>query len=439
MQSTTLGIALVAVGLILALRPPKALAIYVAVLLFYPSYLVLRLGTVDISAIRIVLVVLFVKCCLTPRLTHRLRWNAMDAWVLAYIFVGILVMGSTLPIRQVLENRAGYVIDAWFAYMVARLCLSDKPAAITAFKWISCMIGPLAVLGVLEMAGVSQPYAGLERYCPWLPDERITEARFNFTRAKIAFGHPIMAGIAFSLLLPVTHALRKLHGCWRTLAWLFSGSAILGVISSLSSAPYMTSIFILGCFGMEHFKRLVKPVLICCVIGCVFIGIVSNRPIYHVIASYANPLSGAGWHRAKIIDCAIRDFGDWYLAGSRGQDPGWGSEVGMAHTDITNEYIIAGVRYGILGVFTFSGMLVAGLRVLLRTYRTCDDSFLRSCTWALGGTLVTMMITFMAVSIFSQVISLFFSFLGIIASSASLSCAAGLQANHALHKRKVIM
>lgn len=420
MTHVTLTVAVVASTLVLCLRPAKAFAVYIAVMFFYPGYLVMTMGTIDISTTRIVVAVLLLKCLANTQLRNNFKWCALDTWVIMYIAAGIMIMGLTRPLSLVVENRGGYVMDVWFAYMVARLCLSDRAAIITAVKWVGIALVPLALLGVLEMLHISQPYAGLERYCPWLPEERVTEMRYGLERAKGPFGHPIMFGTSFVLLLPAIYALRHQRDHWRILAYILSGIAAIGALSSISSAPWMTLILVIFCLAMERYKKLVKPVLIWCAFSCIFIAFASNRPFYHVIVSYANPVGGATWHRAKMIDCAIRDFDKWYLAGFRGQDPGWGRDVGMSHTDLTNEYIMAGVRYGTLGVIAFSGMLVVALQKLIRLYNSSSDRAARSWIWALGSTLVAMMITFMGVSIFSQTQTIFYCFLGMVGSSSNL-------------------
>jgi hypothetical protein len=292
---------------------------------------------------------------------------------------------------------------------------------ITAAKWIGIAMIPLAMLGALEMAQYSKPYQGLELSCPWIGEEKTTDIRFNLERAKGAFGHPIMFGTSFALFLSVIYSLRHQRDHWRTSAYILSGIAIVGGLTSLSSASWMAIILVIICLAMERYSKLIKPIIIFIILSCILTAMISNRPLYHVAVSYGNPLGGASWHRAKMIDCAIRDFDKWYLVGFRGQDPGWGKDVGMGHTDLTNEYIMAGVQFGILGYITFSGMLVVALLKLIGLYHLSDDRVVRSWIWALGSTLVTMMVTFMGVSLFSQTNTLFYCFLGMVGSSSNLA------------------
>ena len=58
MQGVTLTVAIIAAILVLSLRPAYALAAFVASLLYYPYYLTVTIGTVDILVGRVVVSVL---------------------------------------------------------------------------------------------------------------------------------------------------------------------------------------------------------------------------------------------------------------------------------------------------------------------------------------------------------------------------------------------
>ncbi len=146
------------------------------------------------------------------------------------------------------------------------------------------------------------------------------------------------------------------------------------------------------------------------------IGIASNRPFYHVLASYANPLGGAGWHRAQLIDVAIEHFGEWWLVGYGDRDPGWGQYFGMARTDVTNEFILNGVRYGILGIIALCAVLAKAFRGLVSTHKRMTQPALRSLCWSFESLLFCVVIAWMSVSFFGQLTTLFYCCLGMIGS-----------------------
>jgi hypothetical protein len=161
-------------------------------------------------------------------------------------------------------------------------------------------------------------------------------------------------------------------------------------------------------------------VLIGLVILILLAAVVSNRPIHHVLFSYINPLGGAGWHRAKLIDLAIEHFDEWYLLGYGERDPGWGEYLGAGHTDVTNEFIFTGIRYGIWGVIALCCMLTIAMRRVLFLHKFSKDPKIKSLAWAWGTMLIGIALTFFGVSIVGHTIFLFYFILGMIGSSTNL-------------------
>jgi hypothetical protein len=174
------------------------------------------------------------------------------------------------------------------------------------------------------------------------------------------------------------------------------------------------------CLGLEKRKHWVKPMLIFFISSCIFIGMASNRPFYHVLATrLANPLGGAGWHRARLIDLSIEHFDEWWLAGYGGKDPGWGPELGANHTDVTNEFVKFAVRFGILGVIALCAVLTQAFRDLISTHKKMAQPAAKSLCWAFGSLLLAVVVTWMSVGFFGQLSNLFYCCLGMIGSLCS--------------------
>lgn len=204
-------------------------------------------------------------------------------------------------------------------------------------------------------------------------------------------------------------------------SYVITGMLAIGALSSMSSGPVMMLIFTVCFLFLERYRNYVKPILILVAISCVFVEVVSNRTLYHVLASYADPIGGSGWHRAKLLDIAIERFGEWWLAGYGHQDPGWGAELGMSWTDITNHYLVAGVKYGMLGVIALCGTLTVSVIMLVRLHNAAKQPLLRSWCWAIGCTMVALIISFNAFHVFGQAVTLFHCILGFVGSSANVS------------------
>ena len=67
MQGVTLTIAIILSVLALTLKPRHALVVYLAGLMWYPSFLAVSIGTIDIMVGRIVVVVLLLRCLSNDR------------------------------------------------------------------------------------------------------------------------------------------------------------------------------------------------------------------------------------------------------------------------------------------------------------------------------------------------------------------------------------
>ena len=88
----------------------------------------------------------------------------------------------------------------------------------------------------------------------------------------------------------------------------------------------------------------------------------------------------------------------------------------MDHTDVTNEFILMGVRYGIWGIIALIGVLVVAFRKVISTYRRMVYPKFKSLCWSCGTALFAVTITWMSVSFFGQLSTLFYCVLGMISS-----------------------
>jgi len=418
MQNVTLAIAVIFSLLALVLSPAYALAAYITALLWYPYYLVITVGVLDISVGRIVVGVLFLRCLCDNRIRSKFAWSRLDTWVTLSMVVYIGVFCVTRSLSYAIENRSGFLMDTWFAYMVGRFIVTDRATIVSVIKCLSVVLIPLTILGMIEAKTGWQPFVPLIGFCPWHEAPTGVEVpRFGLMRAMGPSGDAILFGCGFAMLLPLIYYLHHEKGQWGRLAYFLSGSTVLGALTSMSNCPWVMVIIVICCLVMEKYRQWVKPLFLSFVFFCVFVGIGSNRPFYHVLASYGNPLGGASWHRARVIDLAIEHFDEWWFLGYKGRDPGWGSELGMGHTDVTNEFILTGVKYGVLGVIVLCVVLTIAFRGTIRAYKNSKDQKLSSLYWVLGSILFSVMVIWSAVSFFGSLTPLFYCTLGVVGSS----------------------
>ncbi|MEJ2647394.1 MAG: hypothetical protein P8016_03160 [Sedimentisphaerales bacterium] len=419
MQGVTLAIAVVLAVLVLTVRPRHAFVIYIGALLWYPSFLAISIGTIDIMIGRVVVAVLFLRCLCDDRIRSRFKWSRLDKWVTWSIVIYIGITLAVRPTWSIVENRGGFFMDTWLSYMVARFIITDKAKLISIIKCVGIILLPLALLGCIESITGWQPFVPLRRFRPWNPQVGMTTvgSRWGFTRAVGPFSHPILFGGCFAMFLPLLWYLRYQKKDWKNLAYIFAGAAVIGALSSMSAGPWIMTIVIVFSLIMERHKKWVKPAFISFVLLCIVIQLASSTAFYYVFAKYGSRLGGAGMHRAILIDVAIRHFDQWWLVGTKGRDPGWGPYLGMTWTDVTNEYILAGIRYGIAGVIVLCGVLTVAFKQIISSYKKAQKKETRSLYWALGTILFAIAVVWISVSFFGQLISLFYAMLGIISAS----------------------
>ena len=262
MQGVTLVVAVLFAALTIVLPPAYALAAYIGALLAYPYYLAVSIGTVELLVGRMVVSALLMRCLLDDDIRSKFVWCRLDTWVTLSIAVavGMALMTYQLPFGQRLENRAGFVMDTWFAYLAARLILTNRTRLTTVIKCVGVLLVPLAMLGVVESVTGWQPFYPLWHLSPWYRQVSAIEPRWGFTRAVGPFGVSILFGINFGLFLPLIYWLRYEKN-WHLRAYILSAIALVGGLSSMSSGPWVMIMVVGACLVMERNKRWIKSVV----------------------------------------------------------------------------------------------------------------------------------------------------------------------------------
>lgn len=399
-------------------QPVYALCLYFLSLLWYPNYMMVTIGTIDISLGRFVVGTLFLRCIFDGRIRSRFVWTPIDSLVALSMAVYVVTICIVEPLSVSVENRGGFLMDTWFAYMVVRYIITDIAELMTVIKWIGVSLVPLAVLGMIESVTGWSPYILICGRSLFFNYVTHYGTRWGLNRGVGPFSHSILFGCTFAMFLPLIYYLRyDAQEKWRLGAYIISAAAIMGVLSSMSSAPLVMLIVAIFCIMLKKHKYAVKPLLVFLLFSCIAVSAISNRPLYHVIASYINPLGGSGWHRAKLIDLFIKYFDNWWLVGYGDKDPGWGPELGMGKTDITNEFVLTGVKYGLIGLLALCAVLITTFRGIMSSYKNTASPYLKSLYWAFGCAFLSIMVTWMSVSFFGQLMPLYYGLLGMMVSS----------------------
>lgn len=315
--------------------------------------------------------------------------------------------------------RLGTSLDALGIYFLFRILLRDVVdirRTVGAFSWIAmAMVLPM-VLESLTGRNLFSVLGGVSE---------ITRIRDGRLRCQASFSHPIMAGnfgattaalVAALWLIDPTHRLR--HG-----AALLAASAV--VILSASSGPLMAWLSVFVGWGLWRYRRNMRAILWSTFGVLLVLHLVREKPVWHLLARLSSITGGTGYHRFKLIDEFIAHFDEWWLVGA----------YTTAHwhlaqsTDLTNQYILEGIRGGLPTLIAFVTMLVMGFRTTGRSVRRAlahpqlapSEGWRTAILgWGLGVCLAVHSVAFIGVSYFGQLASILYLHMAMI---PSLACA----------------
>lgn len=321
------------------------LFIVVAVLL--PPGQRLVIGSLDFPGLR--LLSAFTCLAMVARGEFRgLRWVQLDAWVLA---IGLFkIVGATVRDGQSgLVSSGGNFVDLVISFFVLRALLRDY----SDWRKICAAVGVMAVLTLFFMS--VERLTGRNFFSALGGVPEVTSVRNGRMRCQAAFPHPILAGAFFAGWLPV------MVGLWltdRSRIWVVSGLACLGVVGNVASSTPLSGILI-GIIGWLCFpaRRALGMLRLMAVLALVAAHFALNNGVASLFAKVDLVGGSTGRHRYLLIKAGFERIGDWWLVGLD-STAHWGPGL----WDITNQYLIDGVRGGL-------GAFVARLATLVWCFR----------------------------------------------------------------------
>lgn len=358
--------------------------------------------------------------------TRGFQWKTIDSLFVLWALAGTIAYCALEQTFASLIFKCGETYDSLGLYFLIR-CLvrdwDDLECVLSAFIIISI---PVALAFCLEYVTHRNPFLAFGGV-PRIMDER--EGR---VRCQGAFSHAILAGCFWAWLVPMLIALRRSprYG----LTWVAVGLVTISVLVTLSasSTPILASL--IGVFGMLAYplRRQMRAIRWGVLLLLVTLHMVMKAPVWNLIARIDLVSGNTGWHRYYLIDRAIYHFGEWWALGTHSTAP-WGFGL----QDVTNQYILEGVRGGALTMLLFILIIALAFGSVGRLWRACGrDEYRARMAWAMGVALFVHCQNFIAVSYFGQMILPWYLLLATIASlSASSSAIRAARANGSIPVR----
>jgi len=371
---------------------------------FIPSAQRITVFNLDFNLLRIMVLFGATRMVLHGEMQN-LVWKPLDTamvlWVISAIVMNTLLMGTISDF----VNRLGFAFDALGMYFLFRCLIrdwQDVDRLVTGCIMISI---PVAVFFLVEKTtgrNVFSVFGGVPE---------ITTIRQGRLRCQGAFSHPILAGCFWAALMPLFAAQWWKKGSGKFWAVVGVSTSMLIVITCASSTPVMAAIAAMIGGVMFFCRRYMKPIRWGVVLTLIALHIVMKAPVWHLIARVSAVGGSTGHHRYLLIDQAIKHFSEWWLMGT----------MSTLHWkglfDITNQYILEGVKGGLLTLALFVTVIVLAFRGVGRLWRiSTDDKYKLALSWALGVSLFVHCMNFIGVSYFGQIYIVWYLILGIIGS-----------------------
>ncbi len=349
--------------------------------------------------------------------------KAMIAWAVSSVVTYTILWQS----GHAFINRMGMCFDTAGVYLVCRLFCNDTRDINRILRLCAVLLIPLAIAMVIEFRTGKNVFS----FLGGVP--LASEIRYGRVRCQGSFRHPILMGTFGATMLPLLLSLWWKTGKAKTLAVLGSLSCLIIVACAGSSGALMAAgygIIGLCAWPLRFSMRSVRWLMVFAIIILQF---VMKAPFWYVLARLSSFTGGTGWHRAYLIDQAIRYFNEWWLVGTK-VTALWmptGLLTDPANTDITNQYLLQGVRGGVITMILFIAIVALGFAGVGRTVRILEreDFSARILVWSMGAALFAHAISFVSVAYFDQ-IQVFWYFL-LAAISTSLDFVKSVEAQEA--------
>lgn len=382
-----------------AIVPMLILACFVA-----PAQRIVVLG-LDFNLLRVMVLFGWARVLLRSEWSQ-LRWCAIDTVVIAWATAGTLAYSVLHGSTSALVFKLGTSFDAVGMFFLFRFLVRDANDILAISKGMALIAIPVAIVLMIERTTGRNAFA----FFGGVPE--FTPVRQGKLRAQGAFAHPILAGVFWASLAPLMASLWWTAAKERWLAIIGVGAAIVIIVACASSTPavaFAAAMMAGTFFVIRHWMRWIW---VGALMGVVGLHLIMNAPVWHLI-SRINLIGGStGWHRFYLIDQAIQHVGEWWLLGTTSTAHwGWGL------IDLTNQYVLEGVRGGLLTLCLFVLLIVLAFRNIGALLRVRGQSSEKQVlAWSLGVALFVHVVSFMAVSYFGQIIVLWYLTLAMIAS-----------------------
>ncbi len=335
---------------------------------------------------------------------------ALDIFVILFLVSGTTFYTISHGTAEALVNRIGWMFDGAGMYLFFR-CVFRDWADLESLGWsLAILAFPILFSFIIErMTG-----RNLFAFLGGVPE--ITKIREGRMRCQGAFAHPILAGTFWAVCIPLMLIPFASGKRFRILLLLAIGAALGIIFLCASSGPVVATLAAVVVLCFFPFRRYSRAFLLASFALLVVLHFTMNKPVWHLVSRIDVVGGSTGFHRYQLIDRFINGYDRWLWIGT--PDASFLMDFrGIA--DVTNQYILEGLRGGIVTLMFFNTIILVALFGGLRTVdAVLFDRSKSVAVWCVVATLVIHALSFISVSYFGQITilwSLTLSLLGCLA------------------------
>jgi len=228
-------------------------------------------------------------------------------------------------------------------------------------------------------------------------------------RCSGPFPHYIIMGLFWTNLLPLFYSCIK-AGISKILFGAAFTASLICVILSASSTPLLTMVVVAIFSILYRYRFYGRQITFSIVVMLICLQVVMNKPIWHLMAR-ANIFGGStGWHRYHLVDQFIAHISEWFFLGVQNTEH-WGTGL----SDITNQYVLEGVRGGVITLCLFIFLNIISVRIPAKASILLTSQVKSRLCWGICVSILGQSISFWGVSYFGQIMLQLYLLFAVIA------------------------
>jgi hypothetical protein len=221
-------------------------------------------------------------------------------------------------------------------------------------------------------------------------------------RCAATFPHAIIMGLFWATLVPlfVGFAKEKKH---RVLFWSAVAASVFMIGATASSTPVLTLVVVAALLLAYPLRRYTGTGAWGVVALLIALHIVMKAPVWHLLSRVSLVPGSTGWHRYFLVNQAIQYFSEWALLGAR-DTAHWGPGL----EDVTNQFVLEGVRGGFATLVLFCVVLFIAARAMVRVSLHPQERGEAYLAWCVFVAIIGHLVSFFGVAYFGQITMLWY-------------------------------